>query len=273
MGKMRNTALAAGLLASGLLVSGLSPSAASAQPVRAVYEVYAAGMTILQVEAVFDISASGYRVETRLRTQGVAAGFVPGEQTSRASGAWAGAAPRPETFHSQGIWRGRARRITLGWESGDPVVRSLEPPDEEEREPVPVEARRGTMDALSAVALLSRTVARSGHCEGQAPVFDGRRRSVFLSRTVQRELIRPWRAAWHGQALRCEFEGRQIAGFLRDQSRDRAAAPQRGTAWIAAPYPGAPPIPVRIEMASRWFGTATAVLLRAEASTLAELGQ
>ncbi|MGK7869177.1 DUF3108 domain-containing protein [Falsiroseomonas sp. E2-1-a20] len=269
---MRSTAISTGLLAS-ILMSGLSPSAASAQPVRAVYEVYAAGMTILQVEAVFDISATGYRIETRLRTQGIAASFVSGEQVSRVSGAWAGAVARPEAFHSQGTWRGQARLISLGWEGGDPVVRRLEPADEENREPVPQEARRGTIDALSAMALLSRTVAGSGHCEGQAPVFDGRRRSIFLSSTVQQDLIRPWRAAWHGQALRCHFESRLLAGFLRDQPRDRAAAPQRGTAWIAAPYPGAPPIPVRIEMASRWFGTATAVLLRAEASTLAEWRQ
>jgi hypothetical protein len=265
---MRNTALLAGLLA-----LGLPPGTASAQPVRAVYEVYAAGMTVLQLEAVFDLSPTGYRVETRFRTQGVAAGLVPGEQVARVAGAWAGALPRPETYHSTGTWRGRARRITLGWDAGNPVVRSLEPPDTEDREPVPPEARRGTIDALSALALLSRTVAGSGHCEGQAPVFDGRRRSDFVSSTGQQDLIRPWRAAWHGQALRCSFEGRQIAGFLRDQPRDRAAAPQRGTAWIASPYPGAPPIPVRVEMASRWFGTATAVLLRAEASTLADRGQ
>jgi hypothetical protein len=265
---MRSTVLVAGLLA-----LGLPSAAATAQPVRAVYEVYAAGMTILQLEAVFDLSPTGYRVETRFRTQGVAAGVVPGEQTSRVSGAWAGAMARPETYHSAGTWRGRARRITLGWEAGNPVVRSLEPPDEEDREPVPAEARRGTIDALSALAVLSRTVATSGRCEGQAPVFDGRRRSDFYSTTGQQDLIRPWRAAWHGQALRCSFEGRQTAGFLRDQPRDRAAAPQRGTAWIAPPYAGAPPIPVRIEMASRWFGTATAVLLRAEASTVAHLGQ
>jgi hypothetical protein len=248
-------------------------AAASAQPVRAVYEVYAAGMTVVQMEAVFDLSPTGYRIETRFRTQGIAAGFVPGEQASRVSGEWSSGRPRPVLYHSEGTWRGQARRITLGWESGNPVVRTLDPPDAEDREPVPMEARLGTIDALSAMALLSRSVATNGGCDGQAPVFDGRRRSDFASRTGVQEVIRPWRGAWHGSALRCNFEGRQVAGFLRDQSRERAAAPQRGTAWIAAPYAGAPPIPVRIEMINRWVGTATAVLLRAESSTLAERGQ
>lgn len=253
------------LLLAGLL--GLLPlRAAQAQPVRAIYDVHAAGMTVLQLEAVFEISAEGYRVETRMRTRGLLSAFLSGEQVSQVAGAWGGALARPSTYRSEGVWRGRDRLTVLGWSGGDPVVRAMHPPNDEEREPVPAEARRGTIDALSAMAQLSRLVAGSGRCEGEAPVFDGRRRSDFAISTASRDLIRPWRGAWHGEALRCRFEGRLVAGFMRDQPREEAAQPQRGTAWIAAPFPGAPHIPVRIEMPSRWFGTATAVLLRAEAS-------
>ncbi|NKC29548.1 DUF3108 domain-containing protein [Falsiroseomonas selenitidurans] len=253
-----------------LLLPGLP---AAAQPVRAVYDVYAAGMTVLQLEATFDVSAEGYRVETRFRTRGIAATFVPGEQVSRVQGQWSGAAATPGRYLSEGVWRGRARRILLAWQDGDPQVLALEPEETEEREAVPVADRRGTIDALSAMALLSRNVARDGACEGAAQVFDGRRRSDFASSTAGRERIRPWRGAWHGDALRCAFEGRQVAGFLRDQARGDAATPQRGTAWIAAPFPGAPPIPVRIEIPSRWFGTATAVLLEARPSAVADRRQ
>jgi hypothetical protein len=55
-----------------------------------------------------------------------------------------------------------------------------------------------------------------------------------------------------------------VAGFRRDQDRAEAGEPQRGTAWIASPYPGAPAIPVRVDIPTRWFGTVTAVLLGAE---------
>lgn len=257
----------------GLL--GLAPASrdAAAEPVRAVYDVYAAGMTVLQMDAEFDIAPTGYRIEVRLRPRGVAATFVPGEQVARAVGSWAGGSAIPSSYRSEGVWRGRDRLVVLGWSGGNPVVEALAPPNDEEREAVPIEARHGTIDALSAMALLSHTVAGSGACEGQVPVYDGRRRSDFAISTRGRELIRPWRAAWHGEALRCSYEGRLVAGFMRDQSREQAAAPQRGTVWIAAPFPGAPPIPVRIEMPSRWFGTATAVLLRAEVSTVAQLRQ
>ncbi|NKE46733.1 DUF3108 domain-containing protein [Roseomonas frigidaquae] len=257
----------------GLLGLTLVPRGAAAESIRAIYDVYAAGMTVLQMEADFEINQAGYRIETRMRTRGVAAAFISGEQVASATGSWGRGSALPSSYRSQGVWRGKDRLVVLGWSGGNPVVEALVPPNDEEREAVPVEVRRGTIDALSAMALLSRIVAGSGACEGQAPVYDGRRRSDFAISTYGRELIRPWRAAWHGEALRCSFEGRLVAGFMRDQPRDQAAAPQRGTAWIAAPFAGAPPIPVRIEMPSRWFGTATAVLLRAEASAVAQRRQ
>ncbi len=241
-------------------------SAAQAQPVRATYEVYAAGLTVVQMEAVIDVTGDGYRIATTLRTRGLAAAVVSGEQASGVTGAWNGAVPMPQTFRSEGVWRGRARRTVLEWQAGQPLLRDLVPANEEEREAVPADLQRGTIDALSAVALLARTVQRSGACEATAAVFDGRRRSDYASRTEGWSAIQPWRGAWHGQALRCGFEARQVAGFRRDQERADAAAPQAGTAWIAAPFQGAPPIPVRIEVPSRWLGTATVVLLRAEPS-------
>ncbi len=236
-----------------------------AEALRARYEVHAAGMVLLELEARFELAEAGYQVETQLRTRGLAAMVASGEQVSRAEGAWAGPAPRPRHFISEGVWRGRLRRIALDWPGGDARVLELVPPnEEEEREPVPEAMRRGTVDMLSALAGLSRQVAREGRCAATAPVYDGRRRSDFEARGTGREVIRPWRGAWHGEALRCDYEGRQVAGFRRDQDRSQAAEPQRGTAWIAAPFVGAPFVPVRVDIPTRWFGTVTAILLGAE---------
>jgi hypothetical protein len=246
------------------LLAALVPAGVSAQALRAVYEVHAAGMVVMELDARVELSHDAYRVETALRTRGIAAVVASGEQVSRASGGWAGAAARPAAFVSEGVWRGRMRRMALSWQGGDPQIVELTPPETEEREPVPAAMRRGTTDLLSAIAALARQVRQEGRCDAHAPLFDGRRRSEFATRSEGREVIRPWRGAWHGEALRCGFEGRQVAGFRRDQEPSAAAAPQRGTAWIAAPYPGAPPIPVRLDIPTRWFGTATAVLLRAD---------
>ena len=257
----RATALPACLALFALLL----PGAAAAQALRATYEVHAAGTVVMEMEARFELSPTAYRVETRLRTRGIAAFFAAGEQVTRVAGGFAGAAAQPSGYVSEGVWRGRPRRIVLDWQGGAPRVLDLVPPNEEEREPVPEELKRGTVDALSALAALSRQVARDQGCGAATPVFDGRRRSDFTIGNERREMILPWRGAWQGEAVRCDFEGRQVAGFRRDGEGREAAAPQRGTAWIAAPYAGAPPVPVRVDIPTRWFGTATVVLLRAEA--------
>lgn len=267
---LRVAALPAAFLVSLLLV----PAHAAAQALRATYEVHAAGMVVMELEARFDLASDGYRVETRLRTRGIAAVFASGEQTTRVTGGFAGSAPQPAGYVSEGTWRGRPRRIALDWQAGTPRVLELLPPNEEEREPVPEGLKTGTVDALSALAALSRQVARHQGCTLTAPVFDGRRRSDFTTGGERWERMLPWRGGWSGDALRCDFEGRQVAGFRRDGEGREAATPQRGTAWIAAPYAGAPPVPVRVDIPTRWFGTATAVLLRAEPiERRAELGR
>jgi hypothetical protein len=254
MGGMRSAPLL-------LLLSLTAP--ATAAPVRATYEVFVAGMVVLQVEATFDLRADGYAVETRLATRGMAAAFVTGSQTSRADGRWEGLAARPRQFTSDGVWRGRERRVALEWQANAPRLLALIPPNEEERDAVPESLQGGTVDSLSALAVLARQVQANGRCEASAAVFDGRRLSDYAARTERRDAIAPWRNGWAGEALRCTFEAKQVAGFRRDQ-RPEQAPPSTGTAWMAAPYPGAPPIPVRVEIPNRWFGPATAVLLRAE---------
>ena len=253
------------LLAAILLLPGLLPARdAAGQTMRASYEVIAAGMVVLEIDAWIEMTPAAYRVETSLRTRGIAYLVASGEQVSRASGGFVGVAARPADFVSEGVWRGRVRRIALAWREQDPQVRELTPAETEEREPVSEAQRRGTLDMLSLVASIGRQVAASGHCDATAPVFDGRRRSDIVSTARGMERLAPWRGAWHGDALRCDYEGRMVAGFRHDQDRAEAARPQRGTAWIAAPYGGAPAVPVRVDIPTRWFGTVTAELLRAE---------
>ena len=250
-----------------LLALAVGPGAAAAEPLRASYEVRAAGLRIMEVEAMIDLDAprAGYALELRTRLRGVAAAFGSGEGVSRASGTWRAGQARPAGFSSDGVWRGQARTLLMDYPDGQPVVRRIAPPDEEEREPVPEELRRGTLDSLSVLAQLMRNVAGSNRCEGRAAVFDGRRRIDFTAVTEGMQALPASGEAWGGEALRCRFEGRQVAGFPRDQPpEDRR--PQLGTAWLAAPRPGTPPIPVRVEVPSRWFGALTATLVRVSAA-------
>lgn len=250
------------LLLAGLALLPAVPAAAAAAPLVARYEVTVAGMPVVQVEALFDIDGPRYLVRTHTLLRGMVGWFGSGEQTTSAEGIWRGEEPVPSRYRVEGMWRGTRRLVVMDYAPGGmPLLRAIEPV-EAEREPVPEALRQGSMDGLSALAKLTRTVARTGRCDGAAEVFDGRRRVDYAVRTVSRDIL-PVEGGFAGPALRCAFESRLIAGFRRDQDPAEARTPQPAIAWIGEPLPGAGPLPVRIELPTRWFGTIRAVLVSA----------
>jgi hypothetical protein len=192
--------------------------------------------------------------------RGVVSALASGQSVTRVEGVWEGNAARPRRYVSEGVWRGEPRRIVVEWPGGQPVIRAMVPPVEEEREPVPESARRNTIDNLSAIAQLIRQVRRTGTCNGATRVYDGRRLSEMAAATQGRDRFPPARNEWSGTALKCAFEGRLLAGYRKGEDIEAARRPQTGTAWLAEAGPGLPLIPVRIESATRWMGTLTARL-------------
>jgi hypothetical protein len=249
-----------------LCLGALLPAAAGAQSLLAHYEVRAAGITVMRVEVTLDLGGPRYLVRTRIRTTGVAGLFSSGDQVTAVEGRWQGAEPMPAHYRAEGMWRGTRRQVVMDWvPPGIPRLSVIEPPNESEREAVPDALQRGTMDVLSALAKLTRAVAETGRCDLQAAVYDGRRRADYSARTLGVAPL-PAGGAWSGEALRCGFESRVIAGFRGDQDPDEARRPQPASVWMASVAPGRPPLPVLIEMPSRWFGTMRAALVGLEAA-------
>jgi hypothetical protein len=249
------------LAALGFLVA---PAPAGAEPVLARYDIRAAGFTVMQVEALLDLDGPRYFLRARIRSTGLVGFFSGGDHVSLAEGAWHGTEPVPAQFRLEGKWQGTPRQIALDYAvPGQPLLRALEPPIEPWREPVPERLRRGTMDALSAIAKLSRLVSRTGRCDTEAPVYDGRRRVDYTVRTAGQEQLPP-EGGFAGAALRCAFEARVVAGIRRDHDPEEARRPLPAIAWVAEVLPGRPPLPVRIEMPTRWWGRIRVVLAGVE---------
>jgi hypothetical protein len=250
-----------------LLLGLLTLSAAHAQPAseqHAGYDVYAVGVPVAVLNTGFALGPSDYRVDLAFRTTGLVGWLYRGHQQSGVEGLWEGDRPAPRRFAGEGVWGGRARQTLIDYAAGRPLVRSLVPPNDEDREPVPPALQANSVDTLSAIAMLIRRVARTGRCEAEATTFDGRRAVDVAARTVGEEVLPPSaRSIFTGRALRCDFEGRLLAGFLRDGDQAELRRPQHGSAWLAQIEPGAPPIPVRVDFETRWFGPATMYLTQA----------
>jgi len=241
------------------LAAGL-PRPGAATPFTAHYEIRAGGLTVMRLETLFDLGEMEYRLTTRLRAVGLAGLLKGGDQVSSVEGRWQGMQPMPLRYRAESNWGGTRRKVAMEFAPGGmPVLRALEPPIEPERETVPPALQRGTIDWLSAVAKLTRTVALTGRCDVEAATFDGRLRADISVRTAGVDRLPPWDSLT-GEALRCAFESRLVAGRRMNRDPDEPRQPQPAIAWLARVTPSAPPVPVRVELPSRWFGTLTVVL-------------
>jgi Protein of unknown function (DUF3108) len=251
------------ILAANLLVTPAIAQDADA-PTRAAYAAYAHGLNVMNFTTALDLAPSHYRVEVAFRLTGLVGFFVHGDSKTVVDGSFDGDRAEPRQLFSAGHLRGVPRVTQIDWRNGVPIMTQLIPPVEQERQPVPAAQQVNTIDTLSAMAILLHDVAEHGRCDGDRETFDGRRLSQISAHTVGEEVLpQTSRSSFHGVALRCDFEGRQLGGFLRDQNPADLSKPQRGSAWFARVTPGAPPIPVRIVFETRQFGTTTMYLTKA----------
>jgi hypothetical protein len=226
------------------------------------YAGYVTGLNVSTIRAAFQFGPQGYELGLSFRTAGLVGAFYRAENVARVEGAWRGVAAAPLRYGSAGVIRGAPRQIEIEYPSGQPVIKTFLPPTDPEHEPVPEATRRNTTDALSAIAYLVHTVASTGKCDGETTTFDGRRVSKIVAHTVGTEnLPVESRSSFAGPALRCDIDGRQIAGFPTDAGPDdMVRKPQHSTVWLASVQPGLPAVPVLMSFEVRYMGHMTVYL-------------
>ena len=235
-----------------------------AQPAPAqqlTYAAYADGLDVMDMAASLTIAPDRYWLKLSFHLTGLLGALVSMQSTTTVDGRFHGDAPEPRESFSTGRFRGQDRVTQLDWQNGRPVVSQLVPPVEPERDPVPADEQAHTVDTLSAMASLLHQVGASGHCDGTMITFDGRRLSSLAAHTVGEEVLpKTGRSVFAGPALRCDIEGRQLAGFFHDSDTVALHRPQHGSAWFASLEPGAPPVPVKIMLQTYGLGQATIYL-------------
>ena len=236
-------------------------SPAAAQTAEAFYIVRQAGLRVMEARVVMDLDRRGYRITTESRTTGLAVLFANSSSLVRVEGLWRGHAAMPSSFDSSGTWNGRARQVRMRYRGEDPELLALDPPDAGERVAVTAEERRGTVDIISALARLARESGATGQCNGEAAVFDGRRRLQWSVRTQAGDAATPAGGPWPGPLLRCAFSSRLVAGFRLRDDPPAAGRAREGVVWLATVRPDLPPLPVRVVFGSGLFGTLRAELV------------
>ena len=217
----------------GLLLLIPTPAPAQDAPeLNATYEMYAGGLHVAEVSASFSLTPTQYAIRLAYHTTGLVSLFRHGYQMNRVDGVWNRNLPQPEQFEGSGVWGGDDNATLIDYVNGQPVIERLVSPPADKREPVPPALQANSVDSLSALALLIHRVQTTGRCEASVHTFDGRRASEISARTVGEEILEPSSLSmFTGRAVRCDFVGQMLAGFLdRSGPADRYAAARLGLA-------------------------------------------
>ena len=232
-------------------------------PIHLDYVLYSHSFHVMNLDVAMTLAPSGYAISLHDRTTGMIGMLLHSDTTSVASGRFDGDRAIPIDFASSGVSRGANRATRIAYADGEPRVETLTPVDPD-REPVPAAATDHSIDSLSAIVELVRTVQATAGCDGSTRIFDGARLSRLTAHTVGRQPMPPNdESTYAGTALRCDFVGLQLGGFLHNADEARMRQPQTGTAWLQRVLPDAPLLPVRVTFEHPHLGVLTVLLVSA----------
>ena len=225
-------------------------------------------LSILSIASQVRWDADAYEIEIAALTRGVVGWIGDWKGRGVSYGAVDNGQLRPAGNRSDSTWRGEARFTELTYAPDGAVTTAAQPSNEQDnRDPVPPELARDTIDVLSALIALVRKVGATGRCDGQFPVYDGRRRfDLSVTDGGEFTLDKNDYSPFAGRARKCLASMRRLAGFWKEKDARRQAAPSEDKPvliWLAPPKPGAPSLPVRAE-AELGLGTLVLHLRAAE---------
>jgi hypothetical protein len=244
--RRRSAALVLVLLVPLLLLAG---PARAAQRLVLHYDVYYLLLPVLSVDVATDTVSATYRTRVALRTAGIFATLAPWHSEAVAHGRIADGELVPAAYRASSAFRERRQQIDLEYADGGAVRGSVNGVlTDGDREQVSEDLRQGTVDPITASAVVAQRLAATGSCAGVVPIFDGLRRYDLVYEDLGMTEIGPSRRdPYRGAARLCRASVRSIAGFLRTGDRAGERATEIRT-WLAPPFAGAAPVAVRIDL-------------------------
>ncbi|MCX5614166.1 DUF3108 domain-containing protein [Bombella saccharophila] len=245
-----------------------SPSHAAVMPretstgqnVHLHYNMYVRGYHFVNVDADYVLQPWGYGIQTHLYSVGLASWFFTVNLLSTAQGHFNEVDTRPLSYDNRGFSRGEELHTHIEFDHTGPHVTVLQPP-ETGREAMPEVEFRQSVDMLSyLVGLVHHMDVRQNCTTGQS-VFDGIRLSYMdMHGPFKTTLPTDHHPFYTGDAMRCDFTGKQIGGFsIGSPFKDAKATPHPGSVWFVRD-PKAGLIPVRLQFSHPKIGMLLVVL-------------
>jgi hypothetical protein len=178
--------------------------------------LYAGGLGLGKVDMDAKFTGDKYHIVSNLETSGVVNVFWQSQIQATSSGRLDKKVMQPQSYDS--FYTGHKanhQEVALTFENGEPVRLYANPSYPTTGYEVKPEEKKGTFDPLSAVIYIASGVgAEPGNpCAVKAPVYDGRRRYNVGLTKVKPVDIKMDNGLYHGPALLCQIEYKQISGY------------------------------------------------------------
>jgi hypothetical protein len=231
-------------------------SAEPAGPARSVTALYSGSILIFKVGEITlaaQFAHGDYVAQTRLRAAGLAALFTDFDIRAEVTGQIGRTGPQPTRYSHIERIGSKVRALEMSFE-GDMATASASPPFGSLGQPAATaEQRRGTIDPMSAVFLLSTTLSPDQPvCSGRIPVFDGKARYDLRLENAGFERVRT--AAWRGDAVVCQVWYEPIAGYDPEDYPSEEELTHPLTIWLAPFDAGRFHVPVKIHTRAGFGG-------------------
>ena len=240
------------------------PALAEEPPVRPAvtldYRIYIGGLEALDATATIGSDPHRYDVEIKAVTAGAIGRMIPWVVHIGSQGNVAGDTLQPVRHAQVNNFQGKDRTVTLSYDGHGGFIDRKVTPDaqEDQRDEVPPDLTRDTLDIVSGVLAGLRTVERTGSCSSRVPVVDGRRRfDLVYSDGGHETLDASAVAMFSGDALKCAVKVEPVAGFWRKNQKKFFSRHANGEdqvvpieVYIARVGAAKIEVPVRIESTS-----------------------
>ena len=238
--------------AAAAAMSLAAPAFAVDEPAAAKYRYvgYMGGVKIGWAEAEIATAQERYSANLKMETGGLVGWFVEWRHASASVGA-AGPALAPDRYGNAAFWKEKERYIEVGFQDGLAEIAEANPhPVEDENRPaVPADLRQGSVDPLTAIVAVGRTIDQTGSCKTEMGVFDGRRRYLLkVMDEGETEIGRSRYAPYGGDVRKCTFVFERVAGFKKKNSNE----PTQGRAYFRRVNEDAPIMPVQIAAETKY---------------------
>lgn len=256
------------ILALLLLATGAPAALASSEGHYLKYNIYTGGLKTISADLqIVDDDASAYQMIMNARTEGLLKIFKAWQGTLETAGRYLYNGEKRPAFHeSVSIWKDNTQVKEFSWnEQGvlrdfyvfeDGKTKSLEDFNLDQN------IAENSVDILTAALAIMETAARTGACEGQEDVFDGKRRFALSVENKGIEYLKSSRYnRYGGEALRCEIKITPQQGDWHGKLKGWMAISEEGgqagavpTVWLARLEKDGPAVPVKLQ-AKTSYGT------------------